>query len=189
MGHRLKCNKCESKKSVSTNALRKHVKNFHPETKSKITDYYEKRDKQNKKDLRECLMRFVVMERHAFSIIEEPDFIILLKCLSPDIGISSGKTIERDIFENFNEKKSKLIQMFSEFNFKIAITTDIWTSIANRPYLAITAHFVNVKRNLKQVLIELCYIPHPHGGEQVKNALIKTLNEYNILDKVITITF
>jgi hypothetical protein len=78
--------------------------------------------------------------------------------------------------------------MFSEFSFKIAITTDIWTSIANRPYLAITAHFIDVKRNLKQVLIEFCYIPHPHGGEQVKNALIKTLNKYNILKKVITIT-
>ncbi len=68
---RLKCNKCESKykKSVSTKTLIKHVKDFHPEIKSKITDYYEKRDKQNKKDFRECLMRFVVMGGHAFSII------------------------------------------------------------------------------------------------------------------------
>jgi hypothetical protein len=42
---------------------------MHSEIKSKITDYYEKRDKQNKKDFRECLMRFVVTGGHAFSII------------------------------------------------------------------------------------------------------------------------
>jgi hypothetical protein len=73
---------------------------------------------------------------------------------------------------NFKESKHKLKNIFVNLKTKIALTTDIWTFSTNRPYLAITSHFIDNTRKLSSVLIEFCLVPHPHTGEQIKLTLL-----------------
>jgi hypothetical protein len=133
-------------------------------------------------------LNFIVNGCHPFSIVEETDFKNLLLGINKDLKIPSKFTIQREIMQNFKDNKLKLVQVFDKLKNKIALTTDIWMSSTNRPYLSITAHFINNNRKLSNILIEFCLIPHPHTGEQVKISLLNALKEYGIFHKIISIT-
>jgi hypothetical protein len=134
------------------------------------------------------LIRFIVNGNHAFNIVEEPDFKQLIAGLSPEIQLPSHQTIQREISSEFEENKSKLKSQLSKIDNKIAITTDVWTSMSERPYTSITAHYVNTNKNLSHILLDFRYIPHPHSGEQIKKILIEVFQEFEIQDRIIAIT-
>jgi hypothetical protein len=72
-------------------------------------------------------------------------------------------------------------------NCNIAITTDIWTSLSNDPYIAITAHFFR-NENLCHVLLDFDLIPHPHYGEQIKYTVQCVLENFGIINNIISLT-
>jgi hypothetical protein len=96
-------------------------------------------------------------------------------------------TIKRDIIQLYNDLKAKIIELFKNINCNIAITTDIWSSLSNDPYIAITAHlFKNDK--LCHVLLEFDLIPHPHNAEQIKYSVQCVLQSYGIINNIISKT-
>jgi hypothetical protein len=186
----LKCKKCMENETlfsikVSSNTLKKHVKMNHNLSQTKIDDYYKKKDMS---DPRQLLIRFIVNGNHPFSIVEEEDFREFIGNLNSTFTIPSRFTIKRDIIKTFSDYKSKLISTFNKIDSKIAITTDIWTSMTNKPYAAITAHFVGENKKLSHVLIDFCLIPHPHNGEKIKKILLDTFDNYEINGKIVSIT-
>jgi hypothetical protein len=69
----------------------------------------------------------------------------------------------------------------------IAITTNIWTSLSNDPYIAITAHFFR-NENLCHVLLDFDLIPHPHDAEQIKYTVQCVLENFGIINNIISLT-
>jgi hypothetical protein len=53
--------------------------------------------------------------------------------LSPNTKIPSRFTVKKDIQTEFKEKKTQLKYELSLIDNKIALTTDIWTSMSNGP--------------------------------------------------------
>jgi len=183
-----KCKSCDKtyNKLISGKILKNHFINNHSRGKGrKITDFLVKKiDKNFRKDLNS----FIINGCHAFNIVEESDFKRMITNLSPDTQIPSRFTVKKDIQTEFEEKKTQLKYELSLIYNKIALTTDIWTSMSNRPYASITAHFVNSNKVLSHVLLDFCYIPYPHSGEQIKNLIIDVLKDYGIEDRIIAIT-
>jgi hypothetical protein len=69
------------------------------------------------------------------------------------------------------------------------LTSGIWTSNCGEPYICITAHFVNQKYELKNILIDFSNIPHPHGGVDIMEKIEMCIKDFKIDDKISTITF
>jgi hypothetical protein len=60
--------------------------------------------------------------------------------------------------------------------------------MTNKPYAAIATHFVGESKKLSHVLIDFCLTPHPHNGEKIKNILLDNFENYEINDKIVSIT-
>ncbi len=60
--------------------------------------------------------------------------------------------------------------------------------MSERPYISITAHYVNVNKSLSHILLDFRYIPFPHFGEQIMNILIEVFTEFEVQERVIAIT-
>jgi len=56
------------------------------------------------------------------------------------------------------------------------------------PYLGITAHYINDCWELKRFCLDIDILPHPHTGENIAHKLIDILSEYQILNKLSSIT-
>ena len=78
--------------------------------------------------------------------------------------------------------------LFANSSIKMCFTIDKWTSSSqNKPYLCITSHFVNESWSLQQRLIEFINV-HGSTGIDICNVFMDRLLEWNLHDKVLTIT-
>ncbi len=78
----------------------------------------------------------------------EEDFCKFIGNLNSTFAIPPRFKIKRDIIMTYSNYNSNLMTTFSKIGSKIAITTDIWTSMTNKPYAAITAHFFGENKKL-----------------------------------------
>jgi nucleoside diphosphate kinase len=122
----LKCKNCSKIYSTKTghNALKLQQKQDETVPKnSKIIQFFAQ--EKSEKDFDEKLIDFIVNGQHSFRIIEEQDFINLVKGLNQNVKISPRKTLKTKIFAKSSKIKSEIIQILSETNSKISLTSDI----------------------------------------------------------------
>lgn len=96
--------------------------------------------------------------------------------------VSLGKDLERV----FIMKQTELMHRLNRVDF-IAITTDLWTSSAKRPYACYTAHFLE-QGKLQSVLLDFVYFEHPHTAANLCNKMRDIFSFYDIEKKVIAIS-
>ncbi len=90
------------------------------------------------------MTEFIILGNHAFSIVEELGFKQMIRSVS-NVEIPIRNTVKKDIIQLYVSFKIKLIEVLKDINCNIAITTDIWTSLSNDPYVAVTVHFSEMK--------------------------------------------
>jgi len=188
-GDKLKCKTCKKLLSLrsGTDSLKYHVKqHFKHENQIQINKYFYNTEK-SEKTFDECLMEFIVKGMHSFSIVGEKEFLNLLKSINKDVKVMSRQTLQINCLKKFEECELIVIEKLKNVNSKISITTDIWTSLANRSYAVITAHF-NDNNNLNHILIDFSLLPSPHNGENIMKRLKETFEKYDITSKVIAVT-
>jgi len=71
---------------------------------------------------------------------------------------------------------------------KVNITTDMWTSAQRVSYMVVTCHFVDSDWFLQKRVLNFCNVPHPHSGVVIAEELRKCFGDWDIEDKVFTIT-
>ncbi|GBB89806.1 hypothetical protein RclHR1_16600002 [Rhizophagus clarus] len=70
----------------------------------------------------------------------------------------------------------------------VSLTLDLWTSKSRQGYLGITCTFINSQWKLKELTLTIEYIRYPHTAEHILETLESVLEEWEIRDKVYTIT-
>jgi hypothetical protein len=58
-----------------------------------------------------------VINDHPFTVVEECEFINLLKLLLPSVKIPSADTVRRDLTQNFNQTKKNVKKQLQVSNF------------------------------------------------------------------------
>lgn len=66
----------------------------------------------------------------------------------------------------------------------ISFTLDAWTSPNYMAFLGITAHWITKDWELKEILIDFHKLVGIHSGENLAEAFINCINEFNIITKV-----
>jgi hypothetical protein len=71
---------------------------------------------------------------------------------------------------------------------KVSFTADIWSDPQLRPFLAITAHWIQRLDDgtllLRADLVAFSYIPDSHSGDNIAKAALKALEHGDLLKKV-----
>ena len=85
--------------------------------------------------------------------------------------------------------KEKLKRLLAENTLKYSMTTDIWTSFANKAYISLTVHFIGECWEMKSyTLIGYIYsFPERHTGDNIVEKLKEVVSEYQIDDNSILI--
>nr|XP_051211316.1 zinc finger BED domain-containing protein RICESLEEPER 2-like [Lolium perenne] len=100
----------------------------------------------------------------------------------------SRNTIKDDIMKLYYEKKFITSEGFKRYPGRVSLTTDMWTSNQTLGYMCVTAHFIDMKWKLHKKIIRFCMLETPHNGAAMFNILLKSLQEWNIEDKLFSIT-
>lgn len=73
---------------------------------------------------RKAIALFVILDEHAFRVVEGEGFKLLCKQLQPQLTIPSRRTVARDCFQLFVDEKARLKGYFKSDCNRVALTTD-----------------------------------------------------------------
>jgi len=130
------------------------------------------------------LIRWIVINQHPFTIVEESNFINFVHSLCPATIIPSSDTIKNHIMNSYEINKEKIQSFLQNLSGKISFTTDIWTSPSAKSFLSLTAHFINKKWELQNIIIDFIQIHDSHTGKNIKNVFVSCLDNLSIQNKV-----
>ncbi len=199
----LKSNKCRLcnttfAASCATTTLRHHLQKKHTITytsnisnkQTKLTSYrFKPYTKSEQSHITTNLVDWITVNLQPFKIVEQVEFKKLVHSLDPRYIIPCRRTIKDNVIIRFTDSKKNIFTYLNSFTSKIALTTDIWIcSITSQSYLGITIHFITNLWEMKKCLIDIIPLQGSHNSSQIINQILLTLEEFNINDRVISLT-
>lgn len=132
------------------------------------------------------LIKMIVKEYHPFSIVEDKEFRKLINMLSPNYVIPSRKTVSNSLLPQIYQIAVQNVKRQLEDVSAICLTTDGWTSVTNQSFVAVTAHFINPKRDyeISTVLLGCTDFPQSHTGDNLALFLKNTVAEWGLNQRV-----
>jgi hypothetical protein len=95
----------------------------------------------------QSLLKWIVMCRLPYSMVDNPYFIELVHSLSPKAKVLDRKALVQAI--SLEAVNMKIVVEHSVKGWWYAITSDHWTSIAKISYVTVTIHYINTEWELK----------------------------------------
>jgi hypothetical protein len=188
------CQLCEATYGISTSTttLRRHLLNIHNSVyisnnsqPKQITPY----TLAKQSHITTKLAEWITVDLQPFSTIEQAEFKQFIYTLDPRYVLPCRQTIKQEVNSLFSERRTNIQSELNGFTTKVALTTDIWTSNYNHTaFLGITLHYIDGDWQLKKCLLDFIPIEGPHSARSILNKLINLLQEFNISDRVISIT-
>ncbi|CAG8724028.1 5206_t:CDS:2 [Dentiscutata erythropus] len=176
-----KCKYCKSilahKKGTGTSHLWCHLKSCNKFKKNRTCN-----------EQLNDLVDMIIWDKLCFQFVEKPGFHKFLSGILPCFSMSTD-TVKRDIMKGYNERKNLIRTILQNAESRISLTCDMWTSLQQLGYLAITAHFLDKKWNLVSLLISFeLLLPYSHTGANIRNCIKTVTDDYLITTKLQTIT-
>ncbi|XP_020534322.1 zinc finger BED domain-containing protein RICESLEEPER 2-like [Jatropha curcas] len=110
-----------------------------------------------------------------------------MKTATPYHEKISCATVKEDCFSTYEIEKKRIKDLLKDVD-KVNVTTYLWKSVQHISYMVVTCHFVDSNWQLQKQILNLIDIPPRHTGVVICDALHKCIVEWEIEDKVWTIT-
>nr|KAJ0202220.1 hypothetical protein LSAT_V11C600333530 [Lactuca sativa] len=135
---------------------------------------------------RDELAKMIIIHDYPLSIVEHYGFRKYTKSLQPLFKVPCRNTVKGDIMKI---KKCHILKCFEENASRIALTSDMWTaSNQKKGYMAITAHYIDVNWKLQNQIMSFIHVPSPHTADALSQAMMECFLEWNIDNKLSTLT-
>ncbi|KAI3649891.1 hypothetical protein MP228_005523 [Amoeboaphelidium protococcarum] len=150
------------------NTIDKHFK-----TLKKAEETY---DTQTFHDL---LLNFLITTKQSFELAENVHLRKLLVYLEANVQkeLKGADTLKKMCMKKFIEMKVEVSTKFKQIDCKYSITSDIWSSNNQHPFMAVTFHYIDKDWQLQSCLAGFKHFPGRHGGEDICNVYIQIADE------------
>ncbi|KAL4564892.1 hypothetical protein LXL04_028968 [Taraxacum kok-saghyz] len=145
-------------------------------------------DKYDSNKMREAIATWVMGTEQPFSVVDDELYVNMMKTASPFFEKVSRTTIKEDCFKIYDHEKKRLKALLKSVS-KISLTTDCWKSTHKTiEYMVITGHFIDQNWRLQKRVLSFVHVPPPRGGNDIADAIYKCLKEWEIEEKIFTIS-
>lgn len=138
--------------------------------------------------MRQFLVNWIINDLQPIHVVKSVDLKILFKELDPGFIMPCQKTIRNMIDDAFDYTSPQLKSLMKNEATSVSLTLDLWTSKSRQGYLGITCTFIDSQWKLKELTLTIEYICYSHTAEHILEAIESVLKEWEIRDKVYTIT-
>ena len=169
-------------KTTSTSVLMRHLKNKHQIICKDSAEYdyiqtsFSKFNNNMQVALDKLYLNYVENSLVAFQTSDDDSLKKFLKTACPKYVLPSRQTTKNLLISDYNLKQISIKKMLENAKSKLSLTADIWTSIAQDPYIGITVHFVDFKYQYRSFTLGIEHFPHPHDGQSISNLIIEVCN-------------
>ena len=131
-------------------------------------------------EINRAVAYFIAKDAQPFITVERPGFKALISKLSPRYVIPSRKHfVEHEIPQLYSKVKENVVQRLKEAEF-FAVTTDLWTSHSNNPFMSFTVHFIDSNWDLQSICLDTVPLFEDHTGQNIADAFEEVRGNWNL---------
>nr|KAJ0193893.1 hypothetical protein LSAT_V11C800400750 [Lactuca sativa] len=131
--------------------------------------------KYDENKMREAIANWILSTEQPFATVEDVMFVKMMKTATP-------------LFEKLS-RVTITLKALTKAASKISLTTDCWKSSHQKiEYMVITAHFVDHNWRLQKRVLSFVHVPPPRTAVDIADGIYKCLQEWEIKDKIFTIS-
>ncbi|CAG8578197.1 18059_t:CDS:2, partial [Cetraspora pellucida] len=106
----------------------------------------------------------------------------------PNYQLPSEKLCRKLLTDAFVSSKETLKNILNDNVITCSLTCDLWTGCNRIGYLRVMCSFIDNNFQLNELVLTIRYLPYPHTGESIAEALNVIINEWELTNKIFTIT-
>lgn len=124
----------------------------------------------------------------SFSFFDDKETQDLFHYLNPKANLPLRNELHSLTKTRYSEMEKIVLNILQNNSSKISYTLDGWTSISNRSYFGVTAHFID--NSWKMHSLTLFFIPSNgnHSGRDIAEAFSKAVTDSSMHDKIQGVT-
>ncbi|XP_053268172.1 tRNA (cytosine(38)-C(5))-methyltransferase isoform X1 [Pleuronectes platessa] len=131
--------------------------------------------------LTDSVLNMLVTDMRPLSMVEDDGFRTMIHTFYPGYTLPSRthftRLMERKYEQTFNAVKTALN---NGNNSKLALTTDVWTSVAIEAYLGVTCHYITDDWEMKSICLTTMPLQDRHTGSNIAEWLEEVVARFEI---------
>jgi hAT family C-terminal dimerisation region/BED zinc finger len=128
------------------------------------------------------ITEWVVCEDLPFTIVESARFRALVR---PEISVPSATTLRRRIMARYKEEAKCVVDRVRGVGSKISVTLDCWTSPSQKPFMGITAHYIDKDWALQSFVLDFVPLSGDHTGDNLCNVFAAVCERFDLLPRLL----
>ena len=143
----------------------------------------------NRDRMIEQFATYVTLDELPFSHGESDNLEHMIKTsINPAFRRIPRNTLKRHTQKQYYGQRAQLIEYFHDFDGMVSLTSDCWSSSQGEPFICVTVHWIDSDYYLQKRIIAFDVMDERHTGYNIKQRILETINEFNLLHKVFTIS-
>ncbi|XP_028318369.1 zinc finger BED domain-containing protein 4-like [Gouania willdenowi] len=135
--------------------------------------------------LTDNVLNMLVKDMRPLSMVEGAGFQQMLKSFNPGYTIPSRMHFARLLDKKYNATVDQVKSRISAIDSKVALTADIWTSVATGRYMGITCHYIGIDWQMESICLSTMPLEERHTAQNIAGWLQEILDKFEILpDKI-----
>src|SRR6266542_901834 len=165
-----------------------HSVKFNKEQKTTLDSFVKKHFPKIQTEKTQAVIEWIVLDMQAFQVVEGQAFHKMLSILDSQYQVSGRKNVKNVILKQFEKKRERIASFIKNIPGKVALTTDIWSSLKFEGFLGVTIHFIDENWVLKHFTLDVFRFKGSHTGQAIADEIYKVLVEFGLETKTIAIT-
>ena len=125
----------------------------------------------------------IVLDFRPLSLVEGKGFLKLMFVVAPDYKVPIRNTIKSRIEKIYDDQKPVLVRNLEDVD-SISLTTDTWTSNANKSYLTVAEHHIDKTWNMNSNVLVIREIPERHTADNIADKLKSIVSEFHLCGEI-----
>src|SRR6266545_917368 len=178
-------------KKTGTSSIRTHLGGhsvkFNKEQQTTLDSFVKKYFPKIQTEKTQAVIEWIVLDMQAFQVVEGQAFHKMLSILDPQYQVPGRKNVKNVILKQFEKKRERSASFIKNISGKVALTTDIWSSLKFEGFLGVTIHFIDENWVLKHFTLDVFRFKSSHTGQAIADKIYKVLVEFGLEIKTIAI--
>jgi len=111
----------------------------------------------------------------------------MISHFNPSFNIPEEQKIKTMISKSYQHNRENLMNLLNETATTVSLTTDLWSSRAKHGYLGVTATWITPDFKIKDVMLEIKYVPSLHTAKTIAELFYQCITSWNLEGRVMAI--
>ncbi|CAO2174227.1 unnamed protein product [Urochloa humidicola] len=134
------------------------------------------------------LAKMIIQHDYPLHIVQQPAFATFIESLQPRFKIVDVDTMEGEVYAVYQKEKENLLQAFNTMPGRISLTIGLWTTSQTLGYVSLAGQFIDTEWKVHRRMLNFMMVSSPHSENALSEAISLSLSDWNMKDRLFTIT-